>query len=209
MKYRRENLYSGSFDQRKIPPLELGGKIAIFATKTPKNPSANFFLLLHSHLKLNQAKNNLVKQRTKQYKFYNSYIGVERMVIMAKKNIIATTITTEYANTLYNLPIEVAQMVSRMIEPYKVENAVATTTTEPKAESKPKAKTEYAKVYEVAKDGKSVTIGNGGFIPTKVFKGVTYSLKQSGAKYDAKTKAWTFDTKKACTEWCKAQDARA
>ena len=135
------------------------------------------------------------------------------MVIMAKKNIITTTITTEYSNTLYNLPIEVAQMVSRMIEPYKAEVKAETTKVEPKAtESKPKAKTEpkkYDKVYTVSKDGKSVTIGNGGFIPTKVFKGVTYSLKQSGAKYNATTKAWDFDTKKSCTAWCKAQDARA
>lgn len=122
------------------------------------------------------------------------------------KNIISTTITTEYSNTIYNLPIEVAQMVSRMIEPYKAEVKVSTPTEEPKAKTEPK---KYDKVYTVSKDGKSVTIGNGGFIPTKVFKGVTYSLKQSGAKYDAKTKAWTFDTKKACTTWCKNQDSRA
>ena len=63
-------------------------------------------------------------------------------------------------------------------------------------------------IIEVTKDGKGVTIGNGGFIPTKVFKGVTYDLKQNGAKYDAKTKVWSFETKKACTEWCKRQDAR-
>lgn len=125
---------------------------------------------------------------------------------MAKKNIIATTITTEYANTIYNLPIEVAQMVSRMIEPYKAEVKAETTKVEPKAKAEPK---KYDKVYTVSKDGKSVTIGNGGFIPTKVFKGVTYSLKQSGAKYNATTKAWDFDTKKSCTAWCKAQDARA
>ena len=121
-----------------------------------------------------------------------------------KKNI-STTITTEYATTSYNLPIEVAQMISRMIEPYKA-TSVATPKEEPKAKAEPK---KYAKVYALCKDGKSVTIGGEGFIPTKVFKGVTYSLKQSGAKYDAKTKAWTFETKKACTEWCKEQDKRA
>lgn len=121
---------------------------------------------------------------------------------MTKKNIIVS-MTTENTTTSYNLPVEVAQMVSRMIDIYKVESSVETVKTTPKAETK-----KFDKLYAVSTDGKSVTIGNGGFIPTKVFKGVTYSLKQSGAKYDSKTKAWTFETKKACTEWCKAQDAR-
>lgn len=64
------------------------------------------------------------------------------------------------------------------------------------------------KVYDLCKDGKSVTIGGNGFIPKKVFNGVTYSLKQSGAKYDGKTKAWSFNTKADCKAWCKAQDER-
>ena len=125
---------------------------------------------------------------------------------MKKLTTISTTITTEYATTVYNLPVEIAQLVSRMIEPYKAEVKAETTKVEPKAKTEPK---KYDKVYAVAENGKSVTIGNGGFIPTKVFKGVTYSLKQSGAKYNATTKAWDFDTKKSCTAWCKAQDARA
>ena len=109
------------------------------------------------------------------------------------------------------VPIEVAKAIETMLAQYKV-NTPKAETPKAKSEAKPKAKAEpkqYAKVYAVAEDGKSVTIGNDGFIPAKVFKGVTYSLKQAGAKYDAKTKAWTFGTKKACTEWCKAQDARA
>ena len=122
-----------------------------------------------------------------------------------KKNI-STTITTEDATTVYNLPIEVAQMVSRMIEPYK-----ATVAETPKAEPKPKTvePKQYAKVYTVTEDGKGVKIGGNGFIPTKVFKGVTYSLKQSGAKYDKGNNAWVFKTKTACKAWTKAQDERA
>ena len=126
---------------------------------------------------------------------------------MTKKNIIVS-MTTENTTTSYNLPVEIAQMVSRMIDIYKVESSVETVKTTPKAETKKTETKKFDKLYAVSTDGKSVTIGNGGFIPTKVFKGVTYSLKQSGAKYDSKTKAWTFETKKACTEWCKAQDAR-
>lgn len=123
-----------------------------------------------------------------------------------KKNIISTTITTEYANTEYNLPIEVAQMISRMIEPYKATSQTKTAKTEPKAKAEPKAK---VKVYDLCEDGKSVTIGGNGFIPTKVFKGVTYSLKQAGAKYDKGNNAWVFKTKTACKAWTKAQDERA
>ncbi len=106
-----------------------------------------------------------------------------------------------------NVPVILAQSIEAMLAQYKVEVKASTPKTTPKSETKSEPK-QYAKVYSVAKDGKSVTIGNDGFIPTKVFKGVTYSLKQAGAKYDKDTKAWTFGTKKACTEWCKAQDAR-
>lgn len=110
-----------------------------------------------------------------------------------------------------NVPVAIARGIETMLGQYKVAATKATkttkTTTTAQATPKASAKT-YDKVYGVSKDGKSVTIGNGGFIPTKVFKGVTYSLKQAGAKYDATTKAWAFETKKACTEWCKAQDAR-
>ena len=121
-------------------------------------------------------------------------------------NTIITTITTDYANTTYNLPIEVAQMVSRMIEIYKVEATTSTPKVEPKAT--PKVKANYNKAYTIAEDGKTVTVGNDGFIPTKVFKGITYSLKQAGAKYDTKTKGWVFENKTKCKAWCKAQDAR-
>ena len=108
-------------------------------------------------------------------------------------------------NATYNeVPIEIAKAIETMLATYKVTTKVETTKSEPKKSETKK----YAKVYEVTKDGKGVTIGNGGFIPTKVFKGVTYDLKQNGAKYDAKTKVWSFETKKACTEWCKRQDAR-
>ena len=126
-----------------------------------------------------------------------------------KDNVMKNTINLQINNATYNaVPVEVAKAIETMLAQYKT---VAKTVETPKSEPKAKAKAEpkqYAKVYAVAKDGKSVTIGNDGFIPTKVFKGVTYSLKQAGAKYDAKTKAWAFETKKSCTEWCKAQDAR-
>lgn len=122
------------------------------------------------------------------------------------KNTINLTINSaEYSA----VPIEVAKAIEVMLAQYKTapKAKAETPKTAPKAKAEPK---QYAKLYAVAKDGKSVTIGaDGQFIPTKVFKGVTYSLKQAGAKYDSKTKAWTFGTKKACEAWCKAQDARA
>ena len=105
-----------------------------------------------------------------------------------------------------DVTVEDAKVVEMILAKYQYTEVKATKVETPKEQPK---KTEYAKVYAVAKDGKSVTIGNDGFIPTKVFKGVTYSLKQSGAKYDSKTKSWTFGTKKACADWCKSQDARA
>lgn len=101
------------------------------------------------------------------------------------------------------IPIELARAIEVMLAPYEDGKVKAET---PKVE--PKKTVERTKVYALCEDGKSVTIGGDGFIPTKVFKGVTYSLKQSGAKYDAKTKAWTFENKTKCKAWCKAQDAR-
>lgn len=122
-------------------------------------------------------------------------------------NNIITTITTEYGVSTYDLPYDVAMAVTRMITPYFKSESVATPKTEPKAEAK--AETKRVKVYALREDGKSVTIGGDGFIPTKVFKGVTYSLKQSGAKYDAKTKVWAFEDKAKCKAWCEEQDKRA
>lgn len=117
------------------------------------------------------------------------------------------TINLQINNASYaNVPLEYAKAIEVMLAQYKVNTVKAET---PKDEPKAKAEAPRVAVYALCKDGKSVTIGGNGFIPTKVFKGVTYSLKQSGAKYDAKTKAWTFDTKTACKAWCKAQDARA
>lgn len=106
------------------------------------------------------------------------------------------------------VPVEVARSIELMLAPYKA------TTEEPKAKAEPKPKTEpkkYSKAYTVAKDGKSVTVGttDGTFLPKPVFRGITYSLKQAGAKWNPKDTAWVFGTKKACAEWCKAQDARA
>lgn len=121
------------------------------------------------------------------------------------KNTINLTINN---NQYANIPVEIARAIESMVKPYEV-NAVAKSDTKAKKSAEPKAEPkQYAKIYTVSKDGKSVTIGTDGFIPTKVFKGITYSLKLAGAKYNADTKAWDFATKKACTDWCKAQDAR-
>lgn len=123
------------------------------------------------------------------------------------KNTINLTINN---NQYANIPVEIARAIEAMVKPYEV-NAVAKSDTKAKKSADTKFKAEpkqYAKIYTVSKDGKSVTIGTDGFIPAKVFKGVTYSLKLAGAKYNANTKAWAFATKKACTDWCKAQDAR-
>ena len=121
------------------------------------------------------------------------------------KNTINLTINN---NQYANIPVEIARAIEAMVKPYEV-NAVAKSDTKAKKSAEPKAEPkQYAKIYTVSKDGKSVTIGTDGFIPTKVFKGITYSLKLAGAKYNADTKAWEFQTKKACTDWCKAQDAR-
>lgn len=109
-------------------------------------------------------------------------------------------------NSQYNnVPVELANTIATMLMGYKTE--VKTTQSKPKSKAKAEPK-QYAKLYKVSKDGKSVTIGSDNYIPTKVFKGVTYSLKLAGAKYNTETKAWDFGTKKACTEWCKTQDAR-
>jgi len=122
------------------------------------------------------------------------------------KNTINLTINN---NQYANIPVEIARAIESMVKPYEV-NAVAKSDTKAKksADTKAETKKQYAKVYKVAKDGKSVTVGSDEYIPTKVFKGVTYSLKLAGAKYNKDTKAWDFGTKKACTDWCKAQDAR-
>lgn len=107
--------------------------------------------------------------------------------------------------TQYNdVPMAIAMLISDTLKPFKADKA-KTTKSEPKTKAEPK---QYAKVYALCEDGKSVTIGNDGYIPAKVFKGVTYSLKQAGAKYDSKTKAWTFENKTKCKSWCKAQDNR-
>lgn len=103
--------------------------------------------------------------------------------------------------------IEDARVIEMILAKYNYTDDKAKAET-PKAEPKKAEVKAKVKVYAKAEDGKSVTIGGDGFIPRKVFNGVTYSLKQSGAKYDSKTKAWVFSTKKACNEWCKAQDAR-
>ena len=107
----------------------------------------------------------------------------------------------------YNgVPVEVAKAIQTMLAPYHTEAKAEAPKETPKPKAEPKS---YAKAYAVGEDGKSVTVGGEGFIPTKVFRGITYSLKKAGAKYDSKTKAWTFGTKTACKDWTKAQDARA
>lgn len=109
--------------------------------------------------------------------------------------------------TFNNVPMEMAKAIQLMLNPYKAKDETPKAKAEtPKAKTEPKAK---VKVYTKTEDGKGVLVGTNGFIPTKVFKGVTYSLKQSGAKYNADTKAWMFETKTKCNAWCKAQDTRA
>lgn len=119
-----------------------------------------------------------------------------------------TTLTINNA-TFDNVPVEMARGIEAMLQPYKVKVTEKTNTTKAKVEA-PKAEAKAkVEVYTLNKDGKSVTIGGNGFIPRKTFYAVTCSLKEAGAKWDNKTKTWTFDTKKACTEWCKEQDKRA
>ena len=117
------------------------------------------------------------------------------------------TMNMKINNSNYEaVPVEIAKAIETMLAPYKTSTKAKSPKSEPKTKAEPK---QYAKVYAICEDGKSVTIGGEGFIPTKVFKGVTYSLKQSGAKYDSKTKAWAFENKTKCKAWCKEQDARA
>ena len=124
------------------------------------------------------------------------------------------TMNLPVADRVYqNVSIEDARVIETLLSKYqytKVTATPTTTTSTPKAKTKaePKAKPNYNKAYTVAEDGKSVTIGNGGFVPKSVFNAIKYSLKQSGATWDSYTKSWVFSTKKACKEWCKAQDAR-
>lgn len=116
-----------------------------------------------------------------------------------KKNTNETMNITINGTQYNNVPMAIAVLISDTLKPFKADK-VATTKAEPKADK--------IAVYTKTSDGKGVLVGTNGYIPTKVFKGVTYSLKQAGAKWNKDTKAWTFDTKKACTEWCKAQDNR-
>ena len=48
-----------------------------------------------------------------------------------------------------------------------------------------------------------------GFVPDKVKYGIKMSLRDAGAEWNKDKGAFTFKTKKACAEWCKAQKARA
>lgn len=107
-----------------------------------------------------------------------------------------------------NVPINTAKAIEMMLAEYRTTTKAETPKSEPKTKTKTEPK-QYAKIYAICEDGKSITIGSDGFIPTKVFKGVTYSLKQNGAKYDSKSKTWVFENKTKCKAWCKAQDARA
>lgn len=124
-----------------------------------------------------------------------------------------TTMNLTINSATYNaVPLELAKALEAMLAPYKAKAETKTETAKPAKpakQTKTAEKKQFDKIYTVAEDGKAVSIGSEGqFIPTKVFKGVTYSLKQAGAKWDAGNKRWQFETKKACTEWCKAQDAR-
>lgn len=47
-----------------------------------------------------------------------------------------------------------------------------------------------------------------GFVPDKVKYGIKMSLKDGGAEWDKANGCFTFKTKKACAEWCKAQKNR-
>ena len=104
-----------------------------------------------------------------------------------------------------NVPVEIAKAIETMLAQYQTKSKAKT----PKAKAEPKKSEpkQYAKAYSV--NGKSVTVGGNGFIPAKVFKAITYSLKQAGAKWDSGNKVWQFGTKKALDAWTKAQEARA
>lgn len=106
------------------------------------------------------------------------------------------------------VPVEVARAIEAMVNPYREVKAETPKET-PKTKEQPKAKKTYAKAYTVTEDGKGIVIGNGGFVPKKVFNAIKFSLKDSGAKWNADTKSWVFDTKTKCKAWTKNQDARA
>ena len=134
----------------------------------------------------------------------NNLINPQRYRGRKDKVMANKTINLKINNAEYSaVPVEVAKAIEVMLAQYK-------TTTTATTKSEPKKAVEKVKVYTLCADEKSVTVGNeGAFIPTKVFKGVTYSLKQAGASWDKGNKNWVFKTKKACKEWCDAQDARA
>ena len=49
---------------------------------------------------------------------------------------------------------------------------------------------------------------SGKFCPKPVFNGITYALKNAGAKYDTKTKAWTFEKLEDANAFMDAQTKR-
>ena len=119
-----------------------------------------------------------------------------------------TTMKLTINNSSYEaVPVELAKAIEAMLAPYQTKATSKAKTPKAKAEPKKSEPKQYAKPYSV--NGKSVTVGNDGFIPAKVFKAVCYSLKQAGAKWDNGNKVWQFGTKKALDAWVKAQEARA
>lgn len=49
---------------------------------------------------------------------------------------------------------------------------------------------------------------SGKFCPKPVFNGITYALKNAGAKYDTKSKAWTFEKLEDANAFMDAQTKR-
>lgn len=68
--------------------------------------------------------------------------------------------------------------------------ATAKTTPEPTKSTKVRT------VGCLEQDGKAVRFVEGQFVPKKAWYGITSAIKEAGAKFDAKTKFWMFDTVK-------------
>ena len=113
-----------------------------------------------------------------------------------KKNIITINTTAyEVSEDIMKSIMTICQSMGTKVT-VKAETTVETPTTE---ERKP--------FYTV--NGKVVTVGGTDvFVPRKAFYGITMSLKEHGAKWDATNKVWTFETKAKADAWVKAQKNR-
>lgn len=77
-----------------------------------------------------------------------------------------------------------------------------------KSIAKADTKSKFDQVGFLEFDRQYVRFTEDKFCPKPVFNGITYALKQSGAKYDKDNKCWVFPSVKAANEFKSEQKKR-